>query len=71
LLHGHVVDAFALNPLLVLSLPYLFIGFVVEYSSLRTQLPQFRQVVYGRVAAWVCFGIVLLFWLLRLLFFRN
>jgi hypothetical protein len=71
LLHGHVVDAFALNPLLVLSLPYLLIGFVVEYSSLRTQLPQFRQMAYGRMAAWVCFGIVLLSWPIRLLFFRN
>ncbi|QKZ12487.1 DUF2752 domain-containing protein [Spirosoma sp. KUDC1026] len=71
LLHGHVDEAFALNPLLVLSLPYLLVGFVVEYSSLRTRFPQFRQRLYGRVAAWICFGLVMLYWFIRVWFFRR
>ena len=66
LMHGHWAEAFALNPLLVLALPYVLLGVVVEYSPLRTRWAGFRQRLYGRRAAQVTFGVVLAFWIFRL-----
>lgn len=65
LLHGHVRQAFGYNPLLVLALPYLLIGFLLEYTPIGSQQPAFHQRLYGKTASWTAFGIVLTYWIGR------
>ncbi|WP_266364325.1 DUF2752 domain-containing protein [Tellurirhabdus rosea] len=62
LLHGRLHTAFLHNPLLVLSLPYVLLGIVVEYSPLRSTYPVFRQRWFGLKAARLGLLVVLLWW---------
>ncbi|MFD1140618.1 DUF2752 domain-containing protein [Larkinella insperata] len=61
LLHGRVGQAFSYNPLLVLSLPYLLLGFLLEYTPLGPKRPGLHQRLYGKTASWLIFGIVVLY----------
>jgi hypothetical protein len=65
LLNLRVGKAFAANPLLVISLPYLLLGFFIEYTPWGTRLWGVHRLLYGRTAAWVAFFIVCSFWLGR------
>jgi hypothetical protein len=67
LLHGNLHKAFALNPLLVLALPYVALGMLLEYSPLRTRWAMLRQHLYGYRAAQVSFVVIIVFWLFRLI----
>jgi hypothetical protein len=65
LLNGELLAAFRYNPLLVLSIPYLAMGFLLEIPSLRQRWPAVRRYFFGYRAAWVAFVVVLAFTLLR------
>lgn len=65
MLHGNLVSAFRLNPLLTLSLPLIFFGlgtiawnFIYD-TNLRVKLFYSNRFIY------VYFGIVLVYWILR------
>lgn len=64
LLHGDVVIAFRLNPLMVLLLPFLGYSFFVYVMGniRRRPLP---PLVVPAIAIWVFLGVVLLFWAMR------
>ena len=64
LVHGHFAAAFMLNPLMVLSLPFLFYALVSHTNSVmlgkpirKNKLP--ARYIYG------LFAIILLFWIFR------
>jgi len=64
LLHGHLSKAFGLNPLMVLSLPFLgysflshFLGGITGKSLPKVFIPAFY--------IWFLLGVILLFWMLR------
>lgn len=64
LLHGDVVIAFRLNPLMVLLLPFLgysFFAYVMGNIRGRPVPP----LVVPAIAIWVFLGVVLLFWGMR------
>ncbi|GAB3340921.1 hypothetical protein GCM10027299_54740 [Larkinella ripae] len=63
--HGHIERAFQYNPLLVVSLPYILLGLVLDYTPLRHTHPVFYQRFYGKTASLLVFGIVILFWIGR------
>jgi hypothetical protein len=64
LLHGHVIRAFGLNPLLVLSLPFVVCGILSHFMPLKRGRPLLEAAVPA-VYIWVYLGIVLAFWLAR------
>ena len=64
LLHGNVRAAFGLNPLMVLSLPFLVYAFVCQALVSRgsRRLP---RVLLPASVTWVLVGAILAYWVLR------
>ena len=61
LLHGHPIAAFELNPLLMISLPFLVYGLLSLTTSANTGRAKFAPPRYG----WVVFAIIITFWVFR------
>jgi uncharacterized protein DUF2752 len=64
LLHGDVVGAFQFNPLLILSLPFLFYGLLRYTTAARTDRPLNWNQLNAKYI-WVLLGVVLSFWIFR------
>ena len=64
LLHGHVASAFGLNPLMVLSLPFLGYSFL-SYCMVGIQGRSLPKVFVPALFIWIYLGVVLLFWIIR------
>lgn len=65
LLHGNFYAAFKLNCLLVIALPYLLLGYTIEYTSWGKTKTALRQVFYGQRAMLTVLMVILSFWVLR------
>jgi hypothetical protein len=66
LLNFRLIPAFGENALLVISIPYLITGFIID--NLRYKKPnilKFRNLLYGRNAIWIVFFTIIAFWILR------
>lgn len=64
IMHGHPIEALCLNPLMTLFLPLLGYAFFSDY--LRTFRKQNLPNVFSSPwTAWILFGIILAFWILR------
>ncbi len=64
LLHGNVLDALDLNPLMVLSLPFL--GYTgVSHLCLSIRGKSLPKISGGRFVGWFIVGIVLVYWVIR------
>ncbi len=67
LLHLHVGAAFRFNPLLVISIPYLILGFaldnIIKHPS--EKIRRLRNILYGRHAIVVILCIILIFTVVR------
>jgi hypothetical protein len=68
LMHGNIRQAYHHNPLLVVSLPYVLTGLLLEYSPLRKSQAGFQQRFYGKTASLLVLGIVLVYWIGRNVF---
>ena len=64
LLHLHPIAAFKLNPLLVLTLPFIIYGFLGFTRSAITGQPQ-RRVFIPPFYLWALLVLLLLFWIFR------
>ena len=64
LLHGHIGKAFGLNPLMVLSLPFIIYSFLQYIMAGIRGRPQ-RNVFIPSGFIWALLGIIILFWILR------
>jgi hypothetical protein len=64
LLHGHWVTAFGLNPLMVLSLPFLGYSFL-SYVTGGIRGQSLPTVFVPAIFIWIYLGIILLFLVLR------
>jgi hypothetical protein len=64
LLHGHVLAAFELNPLLLLALPVLGI-LLILYTRYAINGRPMPQIVLPRKYAWAIYALVLGFWIFR------
>ena len=54
------------NPLLVLSLPYLLFGFWLEWRKKQnTQTETWKKKYFGKKAAWLALGLILIYWVGR------
>lgn len=68
LLHFDIVNAFFRNPLLVLSLPYMLVGFLIEYTRIGKDYPKLKKVLFGKIAAYSAFAITTVYWITRNIF---
>lgn len=65
LLHLNFKEAFAYNPLLVASIPYITLGIAFSTESLKTRYPKTRKFLYGQNAWYVIMAILVLFFIFR------
>lgn len=65
LLHMNIAGAFYQNPLLVLYVPYVSIGLYLEYLGGKERFPQIRNFLFGKTAAIIILGSIILFWIVR------
>lgn len=64
LLHGHIITAFGLNPLMMLALPYLIYSYI-SYSApviLEREIP---QIFIKANWIWLILKVILAYWVLR------
>ncbi len=64
LLHGRIGSAMGLNPLMVLSLPFIAYSFIKYVAAGMRERPA-RKIFIPSAFIWALLGIVLLFWILR------
>jgi hypothetical protein len=64
LLHGHLAVAFGLNPLAIVSLPFLGYSFL-SYCIARRQRQLFPSFFVPAPLIWIYLGSVLFFWVIR------
>jgi hypothetical protein len=64
LLHGHPVNAFELNPLLIVALPLLaFALFTYTRSAISNK--NIASGIFPAKYSWVIFGVIITFWIFR------
>jgi hypothetical protein len=65
LLHGNWKAAFALNPIFVLAIPYIGLGFLSDLTKENTFGIWIRKHLFGAIALRICMVVVLVFTVLR------
>lgn len=65
LLHGDFYAAFKLNCLLVVAVPYILLGYILEYSTWGQTKIALRQWLYGQKAKMIVLVLIISFWFLR------
>ncbi len=64
LIHGHPVTAFGLNPLMVLSLPFIAFS-IIKYIAAGSLGWTERRIFIPSIFIWSLLGLIILFWILR------
>jgi len=65
LLHLHVGTAWRYNAFMVLALPYILLGFYLEYMGGNKRHPQLEKIFFGKWSAVVVLTGILGFWIGR------
>ena len=65
LLHADLAGAFAFNPLLVIAIPYLVLGYLFEAPIIYRRYPVWRKRLFGPIAIWIWFVLVILYSIAR------
>jgi hypothetical protein len=66
LLNGEVAAAWRMNQLLIVSIPYIILGYAVELLQKRYAWAlTVRKKLYGVTAVWIAFGVIVCFAVLR------
>jgi len=66
LLNFNIAGAFRENPLLVISIPYLLLAFLLsKVANLGKKLIACRRILYGKRAIYFILVIIFSFWILR------
>jgi hypothetical protein len=65
LLHLNIKAAFRENALLVISLPYILLAFLFDYTNLKTQWPRARKALFGFNAILILLVIIMSWWVMR------
>ncbi len=64
LIHLHPIAAFKLNPLMILTLPFIVYGFLGFTRSAITGQPQ-RRILIPSIYLWGWLGLLIFFWVFR------
>ena len=66
LLNLEIEDAIRENPLLVFSLPYVFLGFLFDLNtSANEKYIKWRKILFGKKAIYTILIIIISFWIIR------
>ena len=66
LLHGDIIKAWDYNPLLVIAVPYIILGFIAELSFRRSRLMRtVRDRLYSGRAVWIVLTVIIIYWIGR------
>ena len=66
LLHGDIIRAWDYNPLLVIAVPYIILGFIAELSFRRSRLMRtVRDRLYSGRAVWMVLTVIIIYWIGR------
>jgi hypothetical protein len=66
LLNFNLLAAFRENALLVISIPYLITGFIIDnLKSTKPEILKFRNRLYGKNAIWMVLFTIIAFWIFR------
>ncbi|MBO8440533.1 MAG: DUF2752 domain-containing protein [bacterium] len=66
LLHGDIIRAWDYNPLLVIAVPYIILGFIAELSFRRSRLMcTVRDRLYSGRAVWIVLTVIIIYWIGR------
>jgi hypothetical protein len=65
MLHGNVVAAFQLNPMLLLSIPLIIYGLGIKLWNYISEYKKTAWLFYYKPFIYGYFGLVTLFWILR------
>ena len=64
LLHGHLLIGFKLNPLMVLSLPFLIYSFISR-AVFAIQGKPYTEIFIPAIWIWILLGLIITFWIVR------
>ena len=66
LLHGDIIKAWDYNPLLVIAVPDIILGFIAELSFRRSRLMRtVRDRLYSGRAVWMVLTVIIIYWIGR------
>lgn len=65
ILHLNFYKAFQYNALLMLSIPYMLVGFAFNFDEVKTRFPRIRTSLFGQKAIYIVLVIVIAFFILR------
>lgn len=68
ILNGEILRGIYFNPLIVLSVPYIFLLLVMDLFGLKARLPELYKTLYGQKSIWVVLIILTVYALLRNIF---
>ena len=68
LLHGNFRSAFAYNALMLLLVPYIFLGVYLAFLGGRKRFPRVEAFFFGKWAAVVAVSTIVIYWVLRNIF---
>lgn len=65
LLHFNIKKAFQYNALLIISIPYILVGLVLNFTRIKNRFPKTRKLLFGQRAIFIILSIIVLFFFLR------
>ncbi|QZE15207.1 DUF2752 domain-containing protein [Halosquirtibacter laminarini] len=66
LLHGNIMEACRYNTFVIIAIPYILLGWFVEYQSIKHgKCNRIRNILYGRSAIYISAITITLFFLIR------
>jgi uncharacterized protein DUF2752 len=65
LLQGNILAAFHYNPLFVVALPYIFVGGIFEFTSLKNKYAKAQRILFGYKTIYLILVIIISFWIWR------
>lgn len=66
LLNFEIQAAYSLNPLLIIALPYIILGAILDhYPHPTSKMLQLRQFFFGRTAIYIILFVIVAFWIIR------
>ena len=68
ILNGEIIKGIYFNPLIVLSIPYVFLLLLMDIFKLKYKLPKLYQTLYGQKAIWILLIILVSYTILRNIF---
>ncbi len=65
LLHLNIVDAFRYNALILFLIPYIVLGFYLEFLNGKKHHPRLERLFFGKWGARIVIGAILSYWVIR------